>query len=107
MDKHDEYDLFAEEVTEEEAPGYHDVVANPIDFGTMLSKVEEGAYGEGSDAASVLYEDFLLCMENCAAYNDIEGEVMQEASRLFGLLPEIFAVACAAAGKSKKGRKSK
>lgn len=105
MDKHDEYDLFAEAVTEEEAPGYQDVVANPIDFGTMLTKVEDGAYGEGSDAAAALYEDFLLCMENCAAYNDMEGEVMQEATRLFGLIPETFAAACTAAGKSKKGRK--
>jgi len=105
MDKYDEYDLFAEAVTEEEAPGYHDVVNNPIDFGTMLAKVEEDAYGEGSDAATALYEDFLLCMENCAAYNDLEGEVMQEATRLFGLLPEVFAAACNSAGKSKKGRK--
>lgn len=102
MDQHDDYDLFAEAVTEEEAPGYYDVVSNPIDFGTMLTKVEEGEYGEGSDAAAALYMDFLLCMENCAAYNDIEGEVMQEAARLFGLLPEVFAAACTAAGKKKR-----
>ena len=102
MDQHDDYDLFAEAVTEEEAPGYYDVVSNPIDFGTMLTKVEEGEYGEGSDAVAALYMDFLLCMENCAAYNDIEGEVMQEAARLFGLLPEVFAAACTAAGKKKR-----
>ena len=60
----------------------------------MKEKVENGTYGEGSVGAAALYQDFLLCMENCALYNDSEGEVMEEAVRLFRLLPETFAIAC-------------
>lgn len=104
--RHDTYDLFMEAVSEEEAPGYSKVVNTPMDFGTMKENVENGTYGEGSEAAAALYEDFLRCMENCAVYNDAEGEVMEEAVRLFGVLPETFAAACTSvAPKNSKKRK--
>uniref|UniRef100_A0A7S4JAQ4 Bromo domain-containing protein n=2 Tax=Odontella aurita TaxID=265563 RepID=A0A7S4JAQ4_9STRA len=107
MNKHDGYQLFFEEVTEDEAPDYNDVVKNPMDFGTMKSKVERGEYGEGSDAAAALYEDFLLVFDNCALYNEVDGEVTVEAARLLGLLPETFSTACVtvATGKKKKSKK--
>lgn len=107
MCKHDAYQLFMEEVTEEEAPGYSDVVINPMDFGTMLKKVEEGKYGKGSGAAAGLYSDFLLVFDNCALYNEKEGEVVGEAARILGLLPEAFTLSCVAVAKSKRNRKRK
>ena len=102
--RHDTYSLFAEVVTEDEAPGYHEVIKNPMDFGTMRTKVATGEYGTGSAAAVNFYNDFLLVFDNCALYNDEDGEVGVEAARLLGLLPETFAGACSsvASGKPKK-----
>ena len=94
IDRLDHYSLFAEEVTEDEAPGYLDIVKNPMDFGTIRQKIENGEYGNASSAAAAFYEDFLLVFDNCILYNDDGGEVAEEAARLFRHLPEIFASAC-------------
>ena len=95
--KVDKYSVFAEAVTEDEAPGYFDVVSSPMDFGTMEKKVNEGAYGKGSVAASKLYEDFLLIFDNCLTYNEEDGEIAEEASRILGYIPEAYVNACLAA----------
>lgn len=102
--RHDVHDLFKEPVTDEEAAGYSEIVKNPMDFGTMKQKVESGAYGKGDASVAGLYNDFLLTFENCALYNDEDGEVGLEAARLLGLLPEAFVGACAsvAANQAKK-----
>ena len=107
MGKHDMYDIFFEAVSEEEAPGYSDIVKHPMDFGTMKAKVDDKAYGVGSSAAEALYKDFVLVFQNCALFNGDEGEVIQEASRVLSLLPETFSSACvnAANNSSKKRRR--
>jgi len=108
MRKHDGYKLFADKVTDDEAPGYSDVIKNPMDFKTMLDKLEDGSYGKGSEALSRLYEDYLLVFDNCALYNDTGSEVSDEASRVMKLLPEVFAMALASVKeKGKRGRKKK
>eukprot|EP00980_Cylindrotheca_fusiformis_P029577 scaffold23539_cov137-Cylindrotheca_fusiformis.AAC.2 len=94
LSKIDRYAIFAEPVEEEEAPGYYEVVKNPIDLLAIEAKIEKDAYGTGSKAAASLYEDFLLMFDNCALYNDDEGEVIEEATRVFSLLPETYAAAC-------------
>ena len=96
MSRHDGYSVFAEDVSDSEAPGYSDVISHPMNFSKMREKVESKAYGIGSEAFKKLYEDFLLVFDNCYAYNDAEGEVIQEAARVFGLLPESFATSAAA-----------
>lgn len=94
MAKHDHYSVFAEAVTVDEAPDYYDIVKRPMDFGKMLQKIENKKYGFGSSAAAALYEDFKLVFHNCNLYNDEEGDVLEEATRLFSLLPETYAMAC-------------
>jgi Bromodomain len=86
--------VFADAVTEEEAPGYYDVVKNPMDFAKMKDKLAKGVYGNGSEAASALYEDFVLVFDNCILFNSEDSEVTREASRILGHLPESFASAC-------------
>ena len=106
--RHDGYRLFAEQVTDDEAPGYSDVIKNPMDFGTMLDKLEDGSYGEGSEGLKKVYEDYLLVFDNCALYNDVGSEVADEAARIMTLLPEVFANACnSSLEKGKRGRKKK
>eukprot|EP01083_Nonionella_stella_P026379 72592_1 len=97
MGRHDKYSLFEEEVTESTAPGYFDVIKNPMDFGTMMKKVEEGKYPLKPDGITRVYEDFLLVMDNCALYNEDNDEILGEAARLLGVLPVVYAEACAKA----------
>lgn len=94
MNRLDTFNLFADAVTESTAPGYFDVVENPMDFGTMMTKLQEGKYTSGSDGMSQIYKDFLLVMNNCALYNDDNDEVLGEAGRLMGMLPIVYAEAC-------------
>jgi hypothetical protein len=84
-------------VTESTAPGYFDVIKNPMDFGTMMKKVEEGKYPLKPDGITRVYEDFLLVMDNCALYNEDNDEILGEAARLLGVLPVVYAEACAKA----------
>jgi len=92
--RHDGYAVFAKEVSDEEAPGYSEVVKFPMDFSKMRSKVRKGEYGSGSEAAAALFQDFRLVFDNCYLYNDDGNEVTEEASRILGLLPEAFVEAC-------------
>ena len=101
MVKCDRFDVFTEAVTEDEAPGYYNIIKYPMDFSKMKNKIEEGIYGSGSRAAAAFYEDFLLVFENCFLYNDDEGDVVEEAARLFALLPETYALACTAIASKK------
>lgn len=91
--------MFAAAVSDSEAPDYAEIVSNPMDFGRMKEKVEEGLYGEGSVAAAALYHDFLLVFDNCRLYNTDESEVTQEAARLLALVPEAYVTSCAAVQK--------
>eukprot|EP00978_Attheya_sp_CCMP212_P016788 scaffold44276_cov43-Attheya_sp.AAC.3 len=108
MVRHDSYSLFSDEVSEDDAPGYFDTISHPMDFSTMMKKVEDGDYGMDSEASSKLFQDMVLIVDNCAKYNDAGGEVLDEAARLMGLMPETFSSACvAAAGTRSRGRKRK
>ncbi len=98
--RHDKFSVFSEPVSEKEAPGYKEVISRPMDFGTMRKKVRQGKYGTGKKAIDAFYEDFLLVFDNCFLYNSEESEVTEEASRMFGLLPEAYVTACVNAMKN-------
>jgi len=101
------FDIFNEPVDESVVPGYYESITNPMDFGTMKSKVEKGVYGKGSDAANKLYQDFLLVFDNCYKFNDGAGEVVDEATRVFKAMPLTFATSCqeVVTGGKRKGKK--
>ena len=99
--RYDRYHVFTEAVSDTDAPGYSDVVTDPMDFGTMRGKVQEGEYGRGSLAAAAFYGDFLLVFDNCRLYNTDDSDVTEEAARLLALLPETYAAACVSAAKKK------
>ena len=92
--KADEYDIFAEPVDADEVEGYDETITNPMDFSTMKSKAEKGMYGEGSEAAAKLYEDFLLVFDNCFTFNHGEGEVVDEAMLILKAMSLTFAKVC-------------
>ena len=98
--------MFAAAVTDSDAPDYGSIVTNPMDFGRMKDKVEEGLYGKGSKAAAALYYDFLLVFDNCRLYNTDDSEVTEEAARILALLPEAYVSSCMAAQKKVVGQVS-
>jgi Bromodomain len=102
MGKIDKYSVFARAVTDNEAPGYSETILHPMDFGTMLQKVDSGTYGTGSTAAKAFYEDFLLVFDNCILYNEEGGEVAVEAARVLRQLPEAFVGSVLAVNKTSK-----
>jgi hypothetical protein len=61
----DAHDLFKKPVTEEEAPGYFQVIADPMDLGTIRRKNEEGLYQFWEQLATDLYRMF----NNALKYN--------------------------------------
>lgn len=102
MKKIDKYNVFAEPVTEDEAPGYFEIVDNPMDFATMKKKAISGEYGSGSEAASKFYDDMVLIFDNCLLYNDEGGDIAEEAIRIMSLVPETYVLACFSVAKKGK-----
>ena len=100
--RHDGYSVFADDVSDSEAPGYSEVISQPMNFYRMREKIETKTYGDPAEAFKNLYEDFLLVFDNCYAYNDTDGEVVQEAARVFGLVPVAFAEAAQTVLRKKK-----
>jgi len=105
IEKADKYEIFKEPVNDEDVPGYSDSITNPMDFGTMRSKVEQGKYGKGSNAAAKFYKDFLLVFDNCYKFNDGGGEVVDEAALVLKALPLTFAKSCQEVMGRRKGKK--
>ena len=102
LKKIDRYSVFADPVTEDEAPGYFDIVERPMDFATMRRKVNDDEYGSGSNAAANFYEDMILIFDNCLLYNDEDGEIAEEAIRIMGMVPEAYVASCHTVAKKGK-----
>ena len=61
-----------------QAPDYHLLIANPMDFSTIKVNIRKFAY---SDAAEVL-EDLRLVFTNCEAYNETNTDEYKAGQRL-------------------------
>mmetsp|Transcript_18297 Transcript_18297/g.37033 ORF Transcript_18297/g.37033 Transcript_18297/m.37033 type:complete len:2677 (+) Transcript_18297:174-8204(+) len=109
LSKLDTFSIFKEPVDESQAPGYYDVIKNPMDFGTMKTKVDNGDYGSGSTAMAKFYDDILLVFDNCRKFNEEGGEVLDEAAKVLIHVPSIFGKACEEVnrGGSKRKRRGK
>ncbi|KAJ8981349.1 hypothetical protein NQ317_002886 [Molorchus minor] len=59
-------------------PDYYDVIAKPMDFGTIKYKLNMGEYNEDSQ----LMQDAVLVFENCNTYNDTDADVYKCGVRL-------------------------
>jgi len=64
-------DLFKYPVTDEEAPGYSDMISNPMDLSTMKKKNEAGAYSTWEELAM----DIQLMFKNALKYNSKGSDV--------------------------------
>ncbi|KZV96896.1 hypothetical protein EXIGLDRAFT_642769 [Exidia glandulosa HHB12029] len=81
--KKDDYAFFLNPVDPAVAPGYKDVVKNPMDLGTMSKKVDRGRYKTLDDFT----KDFNLVIDNAKLYNAPGSIYVTEAERIhaFGI----------------------
>eukprot|EP00536_Pseudo-nitzschia_multiseries_P000352 jgi/Psemu1/178653/e_gw1.5.290.1 len=65
--KHDEAKggVFSVPVPRDEFPEYYEQVKNPMDYGTMKKKLDNGEYR----SAQSMQKDFRLVMQNCLHFN--------------------------------------
>ncbi|XP_072750012.1 bromodomain adjacent to zinc finger domain protein 1A isoform X1 [Anoplolepis gracilipes] len=62
---------FLSPVTKDEVPDYHDIISNPMDFGTIKYKLGNGDY----ETLDQFFSDCQLIFENCRLYNKEHSSV--------------------------------
>lgn len=65
LQKKDTYGVFAKPVDPNELPDYHEIIQNPMDFGTIRKKLARGAYA----CFEQFEKDVLLISTNAMRYN--------------------------------------
>ncbi|XP_043511870.1 bromodomain adjacent to zinc finger domain protein 1A isoform X2 [Frieseomelitta varia] len=62
---------FLSPVTKDEVPDYHDIISNPMDFGTIKYKLNNSEY----ETLEHFFSDCHLVFKNCQAYNEEHSSV--------------------------------
>jgi hypothetical protein len=81
-------DVFLEPVTDAVAPGYSDIVTDPMDLGKVEKRLEEFYYEKPAvldlfgSSAIAFCADVRLVWSNCCLYNDKSSEIAQYATAL-------------------------
>eukprot|EP01018_Ginkgo_biloba_P009257 Gb_36938 [translate_table: standard] len=113
LQKKDTYGVFSEPVDPKELPDYHDIIQNPMDFGTIRKKLAKGVY---PDLEHFEKDVFLICT-NAMRYNASETVYYRQARSIQELArknfqslrldPEGFEVELKPASKGKSNYSSK
>ncbi|XP_053985965.1 bromodomain adjacent to zinc finger domain protein 1A isoform X2 [Hylaeus volcanicus] len=69
---------FLSPVTKAEVPDYHEIISNPMDFGTIKYKLDNGEY----ETLEQFFSDSQLVFNNCQAYNEEHSSVYKAGMRL-------------------------
>ena len=88
MTKHDDSrgGTFSEPVSKEDFPDYYEQIENPMDYGTMKKKLENGEYR----SAQAMQKDFILILQNCRKYNDKKSDIVKEAFDQHVMRPKLL-----------------
>jgi len=78
LEKKDVSHFFSQPVSDTFAPGYSQIIREPMDFSTMNEKIEDGKY-ENLDS---FRRDFELICNNCMLYNSADTIYHKSAKRL-------------------------
>ncbi|RHY53559.1 hypothetical protein DYB30_010601, partial [Aphanomyces astaci] len=73
---------FLHPVNLSDAPGYLDVIYNPIDFGTILGRLKKEAYYSGPIAVALFASDMRLVFANCKEFNAEGSDIVVTADHL-------------------------
>lgn len=71
--------IFAKPVTEEIAPGYSDIINEPMDLLTIKENIRNGIYQD----LDQFHDDVFLMIRNCMTYNPEESYYYSQASKLY------------------------
>ncbi|KAK6939210.1 Bromodomain [Dillenia turbinata] len=86
LQKKDTYGVFSEPVDPEELPDYHDIIENPMDFGTVRKKLDSGAYS----SLEQFEEDVFLICSNAMQYNSPDTIYFRQAKSMQELAKKDF-----------------
>ncbi|XP_030444289.2 uncharacterized protein LOC115666764 [Syzygium oleosum] len=86
LQKKDSYGVFSEPVDPEELPDYHDIIKNPMDFGTVKKKLDEGAYAN----LEQFEKDIFLICSNAMQYNAPDTVFFRQARAMQDMAKKDF-----------------
>ncbi|CAN4104007.1 unnamed protein product [Withania somnifera] len=86
LQKKDIYGVYAEPVDPEELPDYHEVIENPMDFGTVRNKLGTGSY----DTLEQFERDIFLICSNAMQYNSSDTIYHKQARSIQELATKKF-----------------
>lgn len=86
LQKKDTRGVFSEPVDPEELPDYHDIIENPMDFGTVRKKLDGGAY---ANLEQFEKDVFLICT-NAMQYNPPSTIFFRQARSMLELAKKDF-----------------
>jgi hypothetical protein len=78
--------IFSVPVPRDEFPEYYELIKEPMDYGTMKEKLENGEYR----SAQQMQKDFMLVMNNCLQYNAPDSDIVKEARRQTLMRPKML-----------------
>ncbi|XP_047322756.1 uncharacterized protein LOC124926551 [Impatiens glandulifera] len=84
--KKDTYGVFSEPVDPNELPDYHEIIENPMDFGTLRNKLEDGIYTKFEEFEA---DVFLICA-NAMQYNASDTVYFRQAKTIQELAKRDF-----------------
>ncbi|KAJ8765151.1 hypothetical protein K2173_010642 [Erythroxylum novogranatense] len=86
LQKKDTYGVFSEPVDPEELPDYHEVIENPMDFGTVRKKLSGGVYA----SLEQFEKDVFLICSNAMQYNAPDTIYFRQARSIQELATKNF-----------------
>ncbi|XP_076762536.1 bromodomain containing 7/9 isoform X3 [Xylocopa sonorina] len=78
MEKRDPQQFFAWPVTDSIAPGYSQIITNPMDFSTIKQKIDDNSYQNLNE----FVDDFRLMCDNATTYNHPDTIYFKAAKKL-------------------------
>ncbi len=84
--------IFEEAITDEEAPGYSDIIEHPICIQTIEQRIKKGRYADSFRCRGLagFKEDIDLMFANCLHYNQEGSAFWLEAKHITKLIPSLF-----------------
>ncbi|KAL1814975.1 hypothetical protein ACET3Z_017549 [Daucus carota] len=86
LQKKDTYGVFSEPVDPNELPDYHEIIKNPMDFGTLRRKLDVGSYLN----LEQMEADVLLICSNAMQYNSSDTVYFRQARSIQELAKRDF-----------------
>ncbi|KAK9280114.1 hypothetical protein L1049_013801 [Liquidambar formosana] len=86
LQRRDTHEIFAEPVDAEEVEGYYEIVKEPMDFGTMRAKLQEGMY----TTLEQFEHDVFLISSNAMLFNSSTTIYFRQARAIQELAKRVF-----------------